>query len=567
MSKRSEQAPLTPEWMHPLSVARMIWKRKVTFLCVATILSVVTGIVVRRLPAIYKSDAVVLVDSQKIPDRYVSSSVNADVGDRLATITQQILSSEKLKKIIQDFDLYRDDRKHLAEEEILEEIRKDIEIKVERGWTGNRPGAFRVGYRGPVPDVVAAVANRIANLFVDENLHARELQAEGTSEFIVNELEGAKKTLDQLEAVVSKYKVEHNGELPQQENALMSKIVSLQAQSQANQEAINRAQQTKVLLENGLTFYEAASAAAATSTTGERTTAGAQGRKPDGEPVKSSDQLREEALEANIEALRAHYSDQYPDLKVLITELARIRARRQAAEAPKSPAATQVAQKDSVEAPKASVAVPQQQTLKQVEADSRVTGLKTQLKLTTEDLENRISQQAAIQKEISAMQARVESLPVREQEMAGLLRDYEISKANYKSLLDKKISADMGSEMERRQKAERFTIVDPARVPEKPISPNRPLFLGLGIALSVVIALALSAGQDLRSGVILGEWELPPGVAVLGRVPPIEITKANEREDDPKLTSNPAKSGAARTGLLVSSRSPLLRLRRPVKDV
>ena len=68
-----------------------------------------------------------------------------------------------------------------------------------------------------------SVANRIANLFVDENLHARELQAEGTSEFIVNELDGAKKTLDQLEAAVSKYKLEHNGELPQQENALMSR--------------------------------------------------------------------------------------------------------------------------------------------------------------------------------------------------------------------------------------------------------------------------------------------------------------------------------------------------------
>ena len=156
MSKRIELTSLTPEWMHPLSIARTIWKRKVSFMCVATILSLVTAVVVRRLPAIYKSEAVVLVDSQKIPDRYVSSSVNSNVGDRLATISQQILSSAKLKKIIQDFDLYSEDRKHLVDEEILEKILQGHRNQGgKKGWSGDRPGAFRVGYRGPVPDVVA----------------------------------------------------------------------------------------------------------------------------------------------------------------------------------------------------------------------------------------------------------------------------------------------------------------------------------------------------------------------------------------------------------------------------
>ena len=107
--------------------------------------------------------------------------------------------------------------------------------------------------------------------------------------------------------------------------------------------------------------------------------------------------------------------------------------------------------------------------------------------------------------------------------MAGVTRDYEITKANYKALLDKKISATMATDMERRQKSERFTLLDPARVPELPYKPNRPLFYGLGSALGLVIGLAFAVGGELRKDLLLGEWELPRDLVVLGRVPDIRL--------------------------------------------
>jgi hypothetical protein len=103
--------------------------------------------------------------------------------------------------------------------------------------------------------------------------------------------------------------------------------------------------------------------------------------------------------------------------------------------------------------------------------------------------------------------------------MAAITRDYENSKQNYRSLLDKKASAVMAAEMERRQQAERFTLQDPARVPTKPIKPKLPLLLAavasVGIALGIGVALAIEFPKDH----LLGEWELPRNVAVLGRVP------------------------------------------------
>ena len=120
-------------------------------------------------------------------------------------------------------------------------------------------------------------------------------------------------------------------------------------------------------------------------------------------------------------------------------------------------------------------------------------------------------------------QGRIEKLPVREQEMAQITRDYEISKLNYKSLLDKKMDAEMSLNMERRQQSERFVVLDRAQLPEKPVKPNRPVFYSAGTAAALVIALLLGFVVELRNNVMLGEWELPPGTPVLARLPYIEV--------------------------------------------
>jgi polysaccharide biosynthesis transport protein len=132
---------------------------------------------------------------------------------------------------------------------------------------------------------------------------------------------------------------------------------------------------------------------------------------------------------------------------------------------------------------------------------------------------------------------------VREQEMSQITRDYEISKSNYKVLLDKKLAAEMALDMERRQKSERFTILDPARVPEKPVKPKRPLLYAGGAAASLVIAFLLGFAREARQNVILGEWELPPDCLVIARVPRIDIASTVSVPTEP----SPGKRGWKRT--------------------
>src|SRR5579883_2108020 len=182
MPTATTKQPKLPLGRPPLSLVRMLWKQR--WLCVIAflVLSALTGTIVYLLPAVYRAEALVLIDGQKIPERFVTATVNAELQDRLATISQRILSSTRLQKIIDTFDLYHDQRKSYTQEEILEMMRADIKVTVEKGWTHDRPGAFRVSYEGKNPTVVAEVANQIANLFIEENLRARETNAEGTAE-------------------------------------------------------------------------------------------------------------------------------------------------------------------------------------------------------------------------------------------------------------------------------------------------------------------------------------------------------------------------------------------------
>ena len=209
-----------------LSILRMVWNRRWLVLCLWAILSVTALVISRLLPPVYKAEAVVLVDSQKIPEAFVSPTVGGDVVDRLSLISQSVMTSARLLGIIDQFDLYAHDRAKLTEDELLGRMRKDISVSFEKNWTGDRMKAFRLGYRGNDAKVVANVANRLAGLYVAENTKARESQAQDTVTFLSRQLEEAKRSLDEQEQKVARFKLEHNGTLPEQENSLLGTMIA-----------------------------------------------------------------------------------------------------------------------------------------------------------------------------------------------------------------------------------------------------------------------------------------------------------------------------------------------------
>jgi uncharacterized protein involved in exopolysaccharide biosynthesis len=300
----------------PLSIARMLWKQRGLILAVWLAVTFLAAAVVFRLPNVYEGEAVLLVDSQKIPEKFVSSTVQVSLEDSLNAISEQVLSSGLLEKIVDKYHLYPGLASTKTRAELVDKLRRDLSIGVERGLSLGRPGAFRISYDAPNPVTAAGVVNDVCNLFVTQNSKTRERRAEGTSEFIETQLQQAKKSLDEQEAQLSQYKLKWAGELPQQETALMGALARLQADLQGNQDAVARAQQNKLVLENTLKFSESSLATLerALSAPPSRNSAAALGIVV---PQSNSERLR-----AKLEDLRQRYTDDHPEVRQVRSELA-----------------------------------------------------------------------------------------------------------------------------------------------------------------------------------------------------------------------------------------------------
>src|SRR5882724_9185063 len=195
--------------------------------------------IVMLMPDRYKASTTILVDPQKVPEKYVSPTVSSDPGQRLNTITQQVLSTTRLQQIIDDMQLYTELRGKISREELIELMRKDITITVKQG-SASGLSAFTIEYEGRHRQVVAQVANQLAASFIGWNLKNREQQAQDTSNFLADQLKDAKQNLEEQEAKVSAFKMRHLGEMPEQQAANLQALSQLQGQFQANADALNR---------------------------------------------------------------------------------------------------------------------------------------------------------------------------------------------------------------------------------------------------------------------------------------------------------------------------------------
>jgi len=385
-----------------LSMIRTLWKRKLLIGFVAGLLGLAAMAIIFALPTVYRAQVVILVESQRIPSRFVASTVTADLNDRLSNLKQQILSYSRLLTIINKYGLYRDERRTKAEEEIIDLMRKDTRLELERGWSTEQPGAFRISYEGPDPAVVAQVANELGALFIDENLRSREVNAVGTSEFLEDQVAEAKKRLEEQEARLTEYKRAHNGELPQQENTLNASLSRLQVQLQGVQDDISRAQQAKLLRDSELATAQASRAAIVqmTAKVAEPGRAGGDARAAQTESAQ---------LEKQLASLRARYTDNHPDVKLLREALARVKEREAQRSAGEQGPKEEARGSPASEADKLLVGSALMQQRERVEQ------LKALQSVTAKQIEDLEAERRRFLSDIAAVQARLQQLPIREQ--------------------------------------------------------------------------------------------------------------------------------------------------------
>ena len=210
------------------------------------------GITFLVMPKVYRSNTLILVESQKVPTDYIKPMAVDSIESRIITIQQQILSRTLLQKIIEEYTLYPDELRRQAIDDVIDMMRRDIKITTVDDRFHRNIQAFTISYDGEDPMLVMQVTNKLAALFIGENLKVREQLVEGTTEFLDQELRRVKEKLDLQEAEISRYKQKYVGQLPQQSETLLRTLDRLNMELQTQTDMLRMLNERRDIMRDAL---------------------------------------------------------------------------------------------------------------------------------------------------------------------------------------------------------------------------------------------------------------------------------------------------------------------------
>ncbi|HEX4487761.1 MAG TPA: GNVR domain-containing protein [Terriglobales bacterium] len=425
------------------------------------------------LPSVYRSGTAILVEQPTVSQQYVVSNVASDLQSRLDSLTQQVLSRTRLLRIVDKLNLFPAKRQKASADEIVEAMRKNIQIELVRSPEREQLTSFNIYFSSDNPYVAQQVTTELTNILISENLEVRQQQSEDTTSFLQSQLDEARKNLAEQEARVRAFKDQHLGELPGQLQSNLQILSGMQAELQGEQDALGRAKQQNAYLESLNSQYR--------SQANNPHAPAAAGTIPGG--LAAVDQELDR-LKAQLADLSSRYTERHPDVRKVKDQIAKTEHMKAQLEA-------DAANKKSAGADKTGSS--SNDTAPMMEVQS-------QLKANEIETANRQRAISDLQGRISDYQSRLNRTPVREQELTDLTRDYDQSRTYYESLLAKRNQSELATNLERRQQSEHFRIIDPPSLPTKPYSPNRFKLsltgLGAGLLLGIVATVVVEMMDD-----------------------------------------------------------------------
>jgi polysaccharide chain length determinant protein (PEP-CTERM system associated) len=455
-----------------LAMARRRW---VLLLIPALLGPVVAFVVSIFIPNRFTSQTLVLVEQPRVPDAFVKPVVGDELGQRLSTMQEQILSRTRLQPIIERFSLYRSDVGKVPMEVLIERMRKNVAVTPVRGEFAARtqglPG-FYVSFTTDDARTAQAVCAQITSMFMDENLKVREQRAQGTTDFLKGQLNDAKAQLDEHDAKLAEFKQRYVSQLPGSEQTNLSMLSSLNTRLEAATQAVAQAQQQKTYLEALLAQQEASYRQSESS-----------------KNAANPDDLlrRRETLQSELLSLETRYTPDHPDVIKAKGAIAKLDA--------------QIAQTQTA-TPEARPASANKLEPKEIQQ------LRLNVQLAADTLKNKIADRERIQVDIRGYEAKVQLSPRVEEEYKRLTRDYQSAQAFYDDLLRKSQQSEMATDLERKQEGEQFRVMDPANLPERPTFPNRPLFAGGGLVAGLALGVGLVLLFEYRDKSLRSEQDV-----------------------------------------------------------
>lgn len=426
-----------------------------------------------RLPNRYTSEVILSVVQPQISQRYVESTAAPTTGSIIQGLTRDILSRNRLIRIADELGLYANVRQRLSTDGLAQLMQKDVQVELLDNAGQNDFRAFKVIFTAATPQLAQAAASRIAFLFIEENLITRGDQAAKTVKFLSTELETAKAKLSEQEKRLQDFKMRNLSELPEQQQANVAILNDRRMQLQNVLAGLSRLQQQRTSLESSVGGRVA-------TLESERSSLLIRFTPRHSEVIKKSKEIEE--FQAVLERIRRG-----------------------------TPRGADLGSSASHSDP----------ALAQWESQANSIAL---------EADSLAREKQRLEAEIASYQNRVTVAPLAEQQLAVLLRDYELYKKEYTDLLGRQGQSQETARLEETQEGQHFRLVDQATLPLLPSSPKRlQMSLG-GLGAGLAVGLALAFVIDLRTRTFHNEKEISRNftLPLLVAVPEL-LTPAEER--------------------------------------
>lgn len=532
---------LDTSWSDYVSILRRRWR--LTFAAVM-IVSLGTIYVAYTLPAIYESSAAILIEQQGIPTEFVQTTVNAYAEQLLQTIYQRVVAAPKVAEMIDRFDLYAEDRSSVPEEELFARFREATKmapqnvtsVHARTGREATITFGFKITFQNSDPLKAKNVTEEMANMFVAYNAELRAQTAARTSNFLDVEAAELEGQLDEVAVRIAKFKEENPNNLPEDQGVNMRTWERLKEELTQLDIQRRTTRENKALLEAEI--IDVPRYRPVLDESGEAVLGGV-------------DQLA--AAQQELIRLQGRYSANHPSIISLKKEIAALSS----SPASRASLAEQIrtdlrdrrielaAARETYSSSHPNVITLQgevrslEQQLVDIESEIAATGnnpaqpnnpayvqLRTRIDSADEELAELGRRRIALQVRVDELEMMRIRAPQVERAFASLIQEQDVLLAQYQDLRTMEAEASMGEALETGQSGERLTIVEPARVPNNPVSPDRFSLSFLGIVLSIAVGLALMSVVEAMDRTVRGRndvyqlLEAPP----MGVIPYVETT-------------------------------------------
>ena len=501
-----QQMPMTPG-----DYLEIVGRRKWSLVLPAVIIFLLAGIVALALPSIYQSQSTILIEEQEIPENFVMATVTGFAEQRIQQINQRIMSFSRLLEVIQRFELYPELKDKWTSEEIVEKMREDTLLKpVSAEIVDKRTGrpttatiAFTLSYEGKNPRKVQQAANVLTSLFLEENLQVREKQALDTSAFLEGEMDRVKADLAEIDSKIAVFKEEHINELPEMLQLNLQTLNNIERNIELSSQQLRTLKDKEEYLQTQLasiTPYE----------------------------EEHTSRQRLEELKVQLVHLTKRFTEEYPDVKKTREEIAELE--KQLADSDTNSGSDKSRPDNTI----------------YITLSAQLASTESEMASVRRQLEELNSRQEKYRSRIAAT-ARVEEA------YKQLVIARSNTQAKYEDLMRKHMEARVAQGLEKDQKGERFTLIEPPRLPEKPFKPNRMAIMLIGLVLGAGAGIGLAALREFSDDTVRDGDSLVmvTRFPVLAGIPQIISEKEVARNRVRLLIWAGAAAGAAVLGLLV----------------